>query len=590
MLLVLPRPARNLRDGLSVTVSAVVLFLACALLGKSAVLSLPWLGYGVDFALRLDSLSSFIVFSATALAFLVTLYSVSFARGKDYSRQFYAYLFFSLALVNGAVLADNLVLMLFFWEALLLVLFGFIRLGCAEAWRTGIKAFIITGVADLCMMIGIALTAYLSGTLTISRVNLDAQGTMASLAFLLLAAGALAKAGSMPFQSWIPDAATDAPVSFMAMLPASLDKLAGIYFLVRISLDMFRLKSGSTLSLVLMGIGSATLILAVMLALVQKNYKKLLAFHAISQSGYMILGIGTCVPAGIIGGIFHMLNNAVYKCGLFLTAGNVERQAGTTDLEKLGALRSKMPVTSICFAVMALSISGVPPFNGFFSKELIYDAALEQGSVFYIIAIAGSFLTAASFLKLGHAAFLGKAKNDISNVREAPFMMLFPMGLIASACLALGLGNRYVVQHWFRPVVARTEEAVHLPGANITLIIISLCVLIAAVAHHLLRVKATQDALKSADSIHHAPVIRDIYCAAAKKYFDPYEAGMAVTITVSKFFSRIDKMIDQIYNVVVPGVSFAAYRCISAAHAGYYVIYIVWALAGTMAAAWFLLR
>ena len=126
-------------------------------------------------------------------------------------------------------------------------------------------------------------------------------------------------------------------------------------------------------------VGAVTILFAVMMALVQKDYKRLLSYHAISQVGYMILGIGTAVPAGIIGGLFHMMNHAMYKSACSSPAGSVEKQAGTTDLSKLGGLVRRMPVTSICFIVAAASISGVPPFNGFFSKELVYDGALERG-------------------------------------------------------------------------------------------------------------------------------------------------------------------------------------------------------------------
>ena len=132
-----------------------------------------------------------------------------------------------------------------------------------------------------------------------------------------------------------------------------------------------------------MMVGAVTILLAVVMALVQKDYKRLLSYHAISQVGYMVLGIGTALPIGIIGGLFHMINHAMYKSCLFLTGGAVEKQAGTTDLDKLGGLARKMPVTFVCFFIAAASISGVPPFNGFFSKELVYDAALEQRLVFY---------------------------------------------------------------------------------------------------------------------------------------------------------------------------------------------------------------
>jgi NADH-quinone oxidoreductase subunit L len=144
------------------------------------------------------------------------------------------------------------------------------------------------------------------------------------------------------------------------------------------------------------------------MALIQKDMKRLLSYHAISQVGYMVLGIGTALPIGIVGGLFHMLNNAVYKSCLYMTAGSIEKQTGTTDLRKIGGLSKRMPFTAICFTICALSIAGVPPFNGFFSKELIFDAALESNVIFYIGALLGAFMTAVSFLKMGRAAFAGK--------------------------------------------------------------------------------------------------------------------------------------------------------------------------------------
>ena len=257
----------------------------------------------------------------------------------------------------------------------------------------------------------------------------------------------------MPFHSWIPDAAIDAPLPFMAILPASIEKLLGIYFLARISLDLFTLRPGSWVSTTLMVVGRVTIILAVLMALVQKNYKRLLSYHAISQVGYMILGIGTALPIGIIGGLFHMINHAMYKSCLFLTGGAVEKQAGTTDLEKLGGLARGMPVTVICFIVAAASISGVPPFNGFFSKEMVYHAALESGWVFYAVALLGSFFTAASFLKLGHAAFFGKRAIDAPAVKEAPLPMLIPMIVLAGLCILFGVGNSIPLGGLIQPAV-----------------------------------------------------------------------------------------------------------------------------------------
>ena len=184
------------------------------------------------------------------------------------------------------------------------------------------KTFVVIGFSDCALLLGVLLLWQLTGTLRMSAFDgVPVSGGVLTAAYLLLLTGALVKAGAMPGHTWIPKAAEGAPVSVMAYLPASLDKLLGIYLLARISLRMFALNDG--LRLLLLVIGAVTIVLAVMMALVQHNLKKLLAFHAVSQVGYMVMGIGTGVPLGIAGGLFHMLNNALYKCCLFLGAGAV---------------------------------------------------------------------------------------------------------------------------------------------------------------------------------------------------------------------------------------------------------------------------
>jgi len=440
LVLLIGQRIQSVKEAIALLATAATLGLTITLFGENITLSIPWTGFGIDFALRLYHFSAFILVAASAFSFLFVLYSCSFMRDKPYLNQFYSYLLITLAMTNGAVLADNLVLLLFFWEGLLLTLFGMIAIGRPGAYKTAIKAFVIVGISDLCLMIGIGIAGHLAGTMTISKISLPVD-FLGSLAFVFMMIGAISKAGSVPFHTWIPDAAVDAPLPFMAFLPASLEKLLGIYLLARISLDMFKLTAGSWISILLMTIGAITILLAVMMALVQKDYKRLLSYHAVSQVGYMILGIGTCLPIGIIGGLFHMINHALYKSCLFLTGGAVEKQTGTTDLAKLGGLWLKMPVTFVCFVIAAASISGVPPFNGFFSKELVYDAALERGTIFYLAAILGTFLTAASFLKLGHAAFLGKRSEQNENVREAKPAMLVPMMVIAAVCVVFGVWN-----------------------------------------------------------------------------------------------------------------------------------------------------
>ncbi|MFA4844190.1 MAG: proton-conducting transporter membrane subunit [Candidatus Margulisiibacteriota bacterium] len=577
--LLIPGRAKYLREAVTLIASTWVMGLAFRLFPLNETLKLPWAGYGIEFALRLDSFSAFILLGAAFFGLMIALYSTAFMLGKERGNQFYSYLLLSVALVNGAVLANNLVVMLFFWEGLLLAMFGLIRLGSPEAIKTATKAFIIIGISDLCLMLGIGLTGYLAKTLTMSAISIPLS-PLATVAFVCLMIGAIAKAGAMPFHSWIPDAALDAPLPFMAILPASLEKLLGIYFLGRISLQLYQLVPQSWLSYLMMIVGALTILFAVMMALVQKDYKRLLAYHAVSQVGYMILGIGTCVPAGIVGGLFHMINNALYKSCLFLTGGAVEKQAGTTDLAKLGGLGWAMPLTFGAFCVAAASICGVPPFNGFFSKELVYDAALERGWIFYLAAVGGSFFTAASFLKLGHAAFWGKKRVGVA---EAPWPMLVPMLLIAAVCIVFGLMNHWPLHRLVQPVLghARLEgqDFAGLPR-NLFLIVMTVVVLAGAYLNHLFGVKKFGSGLKAVDHIHYAPGLKQIYDGAEKRWYDPYDLGLKLADLVARTGYFIDRMIDWFYETLAPGLALLSSRVIRWAHGGNYAVYIVWILVG----------
>lgn len=583
--LCVPKKFRWLKEIISLLATLINLCLAILLFKSRLTLSFPWMGFGIDFSLKANHFSNFTLLATAGFGFLICLYSVSFMRAKQYANQFYCYFLATIAFVNAAALSDNLILMLFFWEGLLAVQFGFIAIGNKNAFKTATKAFIIVGISDLMFMAGIILANHLSGTLAISKINLSLGG-LGTLSFILLMIGAISKAGSMPFHSWIPDAAVDAPLPFMAILPASLEKLLGIYFLARISLDMFKLDPSSWLSTLMMIIGSITIIFAVMMALIQKDYKRLLSYHAISQVGYMILGIGTALPIGIVGGLFHMLNNAMYKSCLFLTGGAVEKQAGSTNLEKLGGLYSKMPLTFICFAITAVSISGVPPFNGFFSKELIYDAALERHMIFYIAAALGSFFTAASFLKLGHAAFLGKVSQENKNVREAPITMLLPMAAIAIGCIIFGVYNWLPLKILIQPILgAQMLEGVNFYGwpANTALVLITLAVLLLALVNHILGVRMKGSGLKAADYIHYAPLLSAIYEKAERRVFDPYEFGLKITHVFSRLGYGVDRIIDALSDNIIVGLTFSFTNKVRRLHTGSYVLYLAWSLIATAA-------
>jgi len=573
----------------AVTVGAAILLFR---LPKEATLTLPWAGC-FEFALRAYNFSTFIVLAASCFGLAIAWYCRAFLRGRAYGNRFYAFLLITMGMVNGAVLANHLVTLLFFWEGLLVTMFCMIALGSPGAFRTATKAFIIVGVTDLCMMLGIALTGELAGTLTMSRIHLPATG-LGAAAMVLLLIGAMAKSGSMPFHSWIPDAAVDAPLPFMAFLPASIEKLVGIYMTTRIAMDLFAMDTHSWISMLLMSVGAVTIVLAVMMALVQKDYKKLLSYHAISQVGYMILGIGTAVPAGIVGGLFHMLNNALYKSALFLTGGAVEKQAGTTDLNKLGGLARRMPVTCACFIVAAVSISGVPPFNGFFSKEILYDAALERNVVFYLAAVVGSFFTAASFLKLGHAAYFDRRNiENTSGVKEAPVSMLVPMVALAGCCILFGVWNEIPLRQFIQPVLGEHRLEGHdFAGwpKSVFLTLITMLVLVAAVVNHVLGARAAGSGLGASNHIHHAPRLEDIYARAEKGSLDPFRLGMYAATLAANMLWAVDRGIDWLYNRAAVVLGRVSGSMVTSAHNGEHARYIVWALLGAAATVCFLLK
>ena len=569
----------------AVAASAVQVALAIILFPTDQSLTIPWLGYGIEISLVLSRMSAFILLATSGFGILVSLYASAFMADRPRARQFHAWVLFTIAMASGAALADNMVLFLVFAEGLLLTQFAMISAGKDKPYRTAIKAFVIVGISDLCMMLGVMLTGRLAGTLSMSAIRLPMDG-LGGVAFILLMIGAIGKAGAMPFHSWIPDAALDAPLPFMAILPASIDKLLGIYFLARISLDLFALAPGTWVSTVLMIVGAVTILFAVLMALVQKDYKRLLSYHAISQVGYMVLGIGTAVPVGIVGGLFHMVNHAMYKSCLFLTGGAVEKQAGTTDLEKLGGLFRRMPVTAVCFIVAAASISGVPPFNGFFSKELVYDGALQSGWIYYAAALLGSVLTAASFLKLGHAAFFGKPSERTASVKEAPLPMLIPMIVLAGLCVLFGVANSLPLGSLVQPAVGQKvmagESFAGFP-ASTTLVLLTVAALTLAVLNHWFGVRRTGRGLGAADHIHYAPVLRPVYALAEQGKLDPYTIGRWLTRGAAAALYGIDRAIDWITDAAAVKSALGASRLLRAAHNGNVNRYVLWSVVGAAA-------
>ena len=398
--------------------------------------------YSSGFFLQ-DNLSRFIVLGIGLFGFLIALYSIGYMKGRPKLKEYYSYFLITIGASIGAVLSNHIILLLVFWGILGLTLYLLVGLGGPEASGTAKKTFIMIGGSDVLMILGLSIVWFLGRSFIMSDILITIKGGMSTVAFICLAIAAFTKAGVMPFHTWVPDCAEKAPIPVVALLPASLDKLVGIYLLGRISMDMFIMNKA--MGQVLMISGGFTIIAAVMMAMVQHDFRRLLGYHAVSQVGYMVLGIGTGSAIGIAGGLFHMLNNVIYKSCLFLGCGAVRQKTGTTDMDKLGGLSAFMPVTFVTFLIAALSISGVPPLNGFVSKWMIYQGIVELGKngdslwiLWLVIAMFGSALTLASFVKLIHAVFMGR-REDKTAVKEVTPAMWVPMVVLASLCVVFGV-------------------------------------------------------------------------------------------------------------------------------------------------------
>src|SRR5664280_296677 len=411
-------------------------------------------------AFNCDNLGNLIILFISLFTSLILLYSL--ANIKDGRvKNFYPYFLITQGCAYGAVVSDNLFLFLFFWGILGITLYKLIPGTDEESSATAKKTLILIGASDSIMIIGIAIVWKISGSLSMGGISIPTTNALSVVAFLALLTGSFTKAGAFPFHTWVPDYTKYAPASSSAYLPASLDKLLGIYFLARITTRMFILNEW--LTLLLLSIGVISIIAAVMMALVQHNYKRLLGFHAVSQVGYMILGFGLGSMIGVAAGLFHMINNALYKSGLFLSAGCVEYRTGKEEIDDLGGLSKAMPVTFFASLVFAMSISGVPPFNGFASKWMIYQGIIDFGSgtgianklwvVWLGLAVLGSALTLASFIKLVGGIFLGRRRSEFEKVREVPVKMWIPLILLALLCIFFGVfSTNFIVPKLFMPV------------------------------------------------------------------------------------------------------------------------------------------
>jgi multicomponent Na+:H+ antiporter subunit D len=432
--------------------------------------SLP--GIPINITLVLDGFSVLLLLTISLVGLAVTLFSIDYMEHYGSKGAFYALLLIMIAGMNGLVLSNDLFTIYLFLEAAAIASYGLIAFGLKrDELEASLKYLMLSAVATAFLLLSIAILFGLTGSLQLDAVaaglsGLNAQGVAYFCAALFLMGFGL-KAALVPFHAWLPDAHSSAPAPISAMLSGVLIKVSGVYALTRICLTVFGIRSD--IGSVLMVLGVTSILVGAFLALGQNDIKRMLAYSSISQVGYIVLGIGIGTPLGILGGLFHLLNHAVAKSLLFLDSGSLEHATGTRELDKLGGLGAKMPITAGTSVIGSLAIAGVPPLNGFWSKLLIV-LALIQARLYglALIAVLAGVLTLWYYLIIQRRAFFGKLNETWRNVREAPFWMSAATLLLGAVCLLVGFFFPIAILDWIKPaadaLTAGISSSIHLLG------------------------------------------------------------------------------------------------------------------------------
>jgi len=395
----------------------------------------PW-----GIALAVDGLNMFVAMVVAGMGLLVAVYSYVYMERDTGLDQFYTLFFLTMGGMMGVTLTGDIFNLYVFFEIMCISSYALVAF--RRKWdsiEAGLKYMIVSSFGTSFILLGIAFLYGQAGSLNIADLIQKLEGISSSnliVPLSLFVAGFGIKIAMVPLHMWMPDAYQAAP-SAMAALFSGATATVGIYAMIRVVYILF---GAFAIGITFATLGLVTMVLGALMALAQRDLKRLLAYSGISQIGYILLGIGLGTVLGVQGGLFHLFNNAIYKTMLFMIAGAIVYRVGTSDMDQLGGLWKNMPVTGTLFAVGALAISGVPPFNGFASKWTIYVAGIEAGRpVFTIIALITSALTLAYFLKALNSIFLGQRPKHLSDVKETPLPMMFPIMLLAVLCVVFGV-------------------------------------------------------------------------------------------------------------------------------------------------------
>lgn len=408
---------------------------------------------GIDFEIGtlVDGLAAMMLITVSIISLLVHIYSTEYLRGDVRYTHYYAFLSLFTASMLFYVLSSNTLQMLVGWELVGVCSFGLIGHWWEEKKNTdaALKAFLTNRAGDVGLIVGVIITFFAAGGISFNVLHLNeyalsagANTTLLMIGALCLFAGVTSKSGQFPLHTWLPDAmAGPTPVS--ALIHAATMVVAGVYLIARLYAVFFSgLAIGSSTFHYVAFIGGFTTIIGGLLAFVQHDLKKVLAYSTISQLGYMVMALGV---GAWTAGVFHLFTHAFFKACLFLGAGSVSHACHHTfDMREMGGLRKKMPITNITFLIATLALAGIFPLAGFWSKdEILAGSANGQENAYTIMLVFGlitAFLTAAYMGRAYWMTFLGKYRGH-AHPHESPKVITVPLVILAVCAVFLGFTN-----------------------------------------------------------------------------------------------------------------------------------------------------
>ncbi|MEM0482603.1 MAG: NADH-quinone oxidoreductase subunit L [Nitrososphaerota archaeon] len=393
----------------------------------------------LTFTLRLDQLSYPFYLLITLVGFLSTLYSIRYMEHERGLGSYYSLTMMFVTGMVGVVLSTNLFLFYIFWELMLIPSYFLIAYwGSGNARIIGFKYFGMTHVGAVALLSGIIWLNSLYGSVDLDVLRIALAGgspVMLGIAILIFI-GAAVKMALFPLHTWLPDAHAEAPTPISALLSGVMIK-TGVYAYARIIIELMPAAFQQALPIVT-PLALVTVFWGGMMALVQTDIKRILAYSSISQIGYMVFGLSLQSSIGLAGGLLHVVTHGLAKSLLFMAAGSIMHSTGERDINKLGGLMRPMWFTASVFLIGGLSVAGTPPLAGFFSEWMIFTGGFQSNAMLYtILAILGTALTLGYYLKAFMYVFTrGEA---VGTVREAPASMAIPMGILAVIILLAGV-------------------------------------------------------------------------------------------------------------------------------------------------------